>query len=237
MIVGANSLSIIFVHGIDPNGRRSKSHAEDTWTHQNGTFWPQLLLPQLLPSARIILFEYNACFLGSQVTRTLHDLQKSLLDNIVELRQKEEEVHRPMVFIAHSLGEIYVKTALEEAKHDPQYRCLTASTYGIICFATPREGSNTDIVEIAARICSVMTDKSRDHLDAILDKRVLLHDYSTGLANLRDHQHNLEVLAFYERRKIEYKDWVETKNGNRKEQSIRGILVGRRIAIFIALLM
>jgi len=31
-----------------------------TQNHENGTFWPKELLPQSIPSARILLFSYNA---------------------------------------------------------------------------------------------------------------------------------------------------------------------------------
>lgn len=228
-MIGANGPSIIFVHGIETDGYGRKIHANDTWTHHNGTFWPQLLLPQLLPSARIILFKYNAYFLGYRDTKTFQDLQRSLLEGTVEIRRKQKEVHRPMVFIAHSLGGIYVKMTLKKAEYDPRYSCLNASIYGIVCFATPHEGSNTDIVEVAERMCSSMTERPQLNQE-------LLHDLSSSFANLSDHQHNLEILAFYEQRKIDYKVWVEPKSGVRYEALTRGMLVRRRKAMFVALL-
>ena len=234
-MIGANGLSIVFVHGIEANGYDEEIHANDTWTHQNGTFWPQLLLPQLLPSARIILFKYNPYFIGHSGIRTFQDLQRSLLKKTVEIRRKQKEVHRPVVFIAHSLGGIVVKMTLKEAEHDPQYSCLNASIYGIVCFATPREGSNTDIVEVAERIRSLMTEELLLSLHTFLNT-TFLREISRDFAKLSDHQHNLEILAFYEQRTIEYDVWVKHESDVRYEGSTRGMLVRRRKAMFVALL-
>ena len=52
-------LSIIAVHGINVWG--NETHAENTWTHdKTGVNWLRTLLPQLLPHARVLAFQYNA---------------------------------------------------------------------------------------------------------------------------------------------------------------------------------
>ena len=46
------------MHGLNPLSH--DDHAERTWTHADGTFWPKDLLPLHIPSARVMLFAYNA---------------------------------------------------------------------------------------------------------------------------------------------------------------------------------
>ncbi|KAH7342392.1 hypothetical protein BKA65DRAFT_552026 [Rhexocercosporidium sp. MPI-PUGE-AT-0058] len=53
-------LDIIFVHGLNP--KASHNHGRQTWTHKNKIFWPGEILPNLLPKARVLLFEYNSQF-------------------------------------------------------------------------------------------------------------------------------------------------------------------------------
>ena len=68
---------------------------------------------------------------------------QSLLNDVNNKRLEEKEVHRPLIFIAHSLGGLLVKHALIEARlNERKYRCLKASTYGLVFFATPHAGGN-----------------------------------------------------------------------------------------------
>jgi hypothetical protein len=51
--------SIIAVHGM--NVRDNQIHAENAWTHDStGVNWLRSLLPERLPAARILAFQYNA---------------------------------------------------------------------------------------------------------------------------------------------------------------------------------
>ena len=125
-------LSIVFVHGLNPKGKQE--HARRTWTHKDRTFWPSDLLPQSIPTARIILFAYNARVLSNASNSTLHDHAKTLLNGLMNERSKSEERHRALIFVAHSLGGILVKLALIEAALTRRYYCIKASTYGLVFF-------------------------------------------------------------------------------------------------------
>ena len=222
-MIDANRLSIVFVHGIGTMNDDSQINGRDTWMHENGTLWPQLLLPQLLPSARIMLFEYPLEIGFNRYIRAVSGLGTSLLDRIVEVRQKQEQLHRPLVFIAHSFAGLCVREALFNASSQPQYSCLGASTYGIVCFATPRKNYSVDM---ALEIRSLVTGRPVDALDAYFeplkppDRDVLLdnsYDPSIHLVAYR-------ILAFYEQRKV--------TDGS----SEIGMVVGGHKALFIALL-
>ena len=130
----------MFVHGLNPKG--DLNHARQTWTHENGTFWPATLLPQLLPTARILLFAYNSSVLSNASNVPVAGHAQSLLNDIHNKRSEAQEVHRPLIFVSHSLGGVLVKQALIEARLNQRYRCVKASTYGLVFFATPHAGGN-----------------------------------------------------------------------------------------------
>lgn len=135
-----HSNSIVFVHGLNPKG--DVNHARNTWTHENGTFWPESLLPELLPTARILLFAYNSSILRNASNVPVAGHAQSLLNDVHNKRLEAKETHRPLIFIAHSLGGLLVKQALIEAQLNAKYGCLKASTYGLVFFATPHKGGS-----------------------------------------------------------------------------------------------
>lgn len=136
-----NVHSILLVHGLNPKG--DPEHARKTWTHENGTFWPKELLPKLLPNARILLFAYNSSILSNASNIPVAGHAQSLLNDIKNKRLEEKEIHRPLIFIAHSLGGLLVKQALIEASiNERKYGSLKKSTYGLVFFATPHAGGN-----------------------------------------------------------------------------------------------
>lgn len=80
---------IVFVHGLTGN-------RETTWTHkQTKNFWPQTLLPQDLPNARIFTFGYDADIIGTLEaagSSTLRDHGKSLANDLALRRMKSRSV-------------------------------------------------------------------------------------------------------------------------------------------------
>lgn len=137
----SQSASVVFVHGLNPKG--DLEHARKTWTHENGTFWPETLLPELLPMARILLFAYNSSILSNASSVPVAGHAQSLLNDVRNKRLEKGEVNRPLIFIAHSLGGLLVKQALIEARlNERKYGCLKTSTHGLVFFATPHTGGN-----------------------------------------------------------------------------------------------
>lgn len=52
-------ISIVAVHGMNVGG--SSDHCENAWTEkESGTHWLRDLLPEILPRARILAYQYNA---------------------------------------------------------------------------------------------------------------------------------------------------------------------------------
>ncbi|KAF2964022.1 hypothetical protein GQX73_g9558 [Xylaria multiplex] len=113
-----NTPSIVCTHEL--NG-----HWEETWTGKapetgRPVFWIKDLLPADLPHARIMTYGYS-----SQVSsvkyltqRTLYSQSKVLLTTLKRSRQDGSATNRPIIFIAHSLGGLVVKSALIHADRD-----------------------------------------------------------------------------------------------------------------------
>ena len=200
-------LDIVFVHGLNPKGQ--ENHARSTWTYSGDAshtsiFWPQALLPESVPSARILLFAYNSSILVNASNAPVHGHANTLLNRLYNRRREENEKHRPIIFIAHSLGGLLVKQALVEAKINPLYTCIKASTYGLVFFATPHSGGNkADVADCAAKWCSALTGQSKNSLLETLKKASLLNEISKD--HFRPQIGDYEVLTFWETRKMDVK--------------------------------
>ena len=131
-----HTISIVFVHGLTGN-------RESTWTHKKTkTFWPQKLLPQDLPSARILTFGYDADIveaINPASSNTLRDHGNSLANDLALRRMKSRTVgenacifgssslakaeisqnQRPLIFVAHSLGGLVVEQVYPRINSHP----------------------------------------------------------------------------------------------------------------------
>ncbi|SLM35514.1 WD40/YVTN repeat-like-containing domain [Lasallia pustulata] len=181
-----------FVHGLNPTN--TEFHAEATWTVED-KLWLRDFLPPQLPSARVLLFGYNANVAFETSIAGVREQAINLLNRIASKREEAEE--RPIVFVAHSLGGIVVKRALVEAKLDDSYKSIREATYGIAFFGTPHQGGNfAKLGDIAASIIrGVLRNPSSTFMEA-LKKDSLFSDTLVG-----DFRHQLEdyhVLSFFE---------------------------------------
>lgn len=198
-------LDIIFVHGLNPKG--SENHAKETWTHSGDashtmTFWPQALLPESIPSARILLFGYNSSILAHASITPVHGHANTLLNRLYNKRREDNEKHRPIIFIAHSLGGLLVKQALVEAKLNPLYTCIKASTHGLVFFGTPHSGGNrASVADSAAKLCSALTGHGKNSLLETLEEDSLLNEISKD--HFRPQIGDYDVLTFMETRMME----------------------------------
>ena len=129
---------------------------------------------------------------------------QSLLNDVKNKRLQEDERHRPLIFVAHSLGGVLVKQALIEATINRTYDCLHASTYGLVFFATPHLGGNrAGAADVAAKIGSVITGEPTNSLLATLEKGSLVNEISSDQFS---HQVNkYAILTFFETKPMSVK--------------------------------
>lgn len=195
----------MFVHGLTVDRDR-------TWTaHGSSTPWPQTLLPELLPKARILSFGYDAYVtdwkhmvsmqkVSSHANDLLHDLAAYRSTRIVERE-------RPIIFIAHSLGGLVVKDALLTGwkNSDSSLSQILSSTRAIAFLGTPHTGS--DLAVWAERLVGVLgIFKQVDAgIVALLrkDSEVLSRVHDDILKMIQypgkdTKQHRIAVTCFYE---------------------------------------
>jgi hypothetical protein len=124
--------------------RDSGGHSHDQ------IYWPRDLLPTTIPTARVLTYGYDTnvshILAAPRNKSTVYDMA---WDFLVELEAKRQpESSRPILFMAHSLGGIFVKEALRRSAgcqphpSRPQFRSVFASTVGIIFFGTPHGGAD-----------------------------------------------------------------------------------------------
>ncbi|KAM3560902.1 hypothetical protein ARSEF4850_003455 [Beauveria asiatica] len=137
-------VDIIALHGL--NG-----HREKTWTARNGVHWLRDLLPEDLPQARILCWGYDA---------NTHAADRS--------------TDRPIIFVAHSLGGLVLKSALihsDAARQgaNPEHKSIKLSTYGILFMGTPHQGGNgVQLGRVLANVASLVMaadDRLLKHLE------------------------------------------------------------------------
>jgi len=110
--------SIAFVHGLTGN-------RETTWTdNESGIFWPRDLLPNDMPTARIITFEYDADIIRTidiASANSLRDHGKSLANDLAMLRMRTKTTDRPLLLVAHSLGGLVCEQVNSPARVQLRY--------------------------------------------------------------------------------------------------------------------
>jgi len=161
-------VDIVAIHGL--NGHRDK-----TWTAANGVNWLCDLLPADIPNARVFCWGYDANTHGDRVScQYLYDHARQLVSDLCLERRLTKTTQRPIVFVAHSLGGIIVKSALihsDAARKGAlvEHRSIKTSTYGIMFMGTPHQGGNgVQLGKLLVNVASVFVaadDRLMKHLE------------------------------------------------------------------------
>ncbi|CAG9955489.1 unnamed protein product [Clonostachys rosea f. rosea IK726] len=157
-------VDIIAVHGL--NG-----HREKTWTAANEINWLRDLLPHDLPHSRIIYWGYDAnTHNRSRVScQYLYGHAQTLVSDLCRKRRLTDSVKRPIIFVAHSLGGIIVKSALIHSDSSRQgalleHRSIKLSTHGIVFMGTPHQGGNgVQLGQLLVNVASLFM-AANDHI-------------------------------------------------------------------------
>ncbi|KAL5347666.1 hypothetical protein ACLOAV_007075 [Pseudogymnoascus australis] len=135
------AVDIIFLHGLTGN-------AYDTWYHDTAKiYWPNKLLKEDIPDARILAFGYDAdvtnWYKAASVNR-IGNHAESLLGSVTRFRERTKSENRKLIFVVHSLGGLVVENALALSRSSAEtyLQNLEACTIGLAFLGTPHFGSD-----------------------------------------------------------------------------------------------
>lgn len=154
---GTNLMDIIFIHGIGGN-------PTTTWKAKDSSeSWPEALLPHEIPEARILSWGYDgsSSLPSNNSINQLSLLSRSLLRDLLSVRQDTKTQNTGAIFICHSLGGLICKRMLLDSKNSPhiQERSMWDLTRGIFFFGTPHGPSSDLTLKSLSKILSAVGGK------------------------------------------------------------------------------
>ncbi|KAK4205170.1 hypothetical protein QBC40DRAFT_325872 [Triangularia verruculosa] len=167
---GLNKWGSSLVSCFAPPRDREKETDDGEARQQTPVFWPRDLLREDVDcsKARIMTYGYDSFVLKIVKGRLVNDITisqhgQSLLQEVA--RERWGDRARPLMFVAHSLGGLLVKAALNNAyleRENRQARDLHSvldSTFAIIFLGTPHRGSANyaDFGTQVARVAALVT--------------------------------------------------------------------------------
>ncbi|KAK2850704.1 hypothetical protein FQN49_005404 [Arthroderma sp. PD_2] len=196
---GNAKVDIIAVHGLNPYSKGIEAHAWDTWSKpggKKGHVWLRDDLPQLLPEARIFLYEYDSTAVYGENRDSFIDKANSLLDAMMMKRDGVES--RPLILLGHSLGGLLVKQALINAHNNEEYDSIKKATTGLAFFATPHRGGDNLLVtlgSVAENIASYLGFQKGGDLMQTLSSGSLFSDIMEE--QFRHRQMDYNIVSFW----------------------------------------
>ena len=154
--------------------------------------WLRDALPHDLPGARVLTYGYNTRLAESNNFQNLEDVASTFRASL-RIVLSRSPPHRPLIFIAHSLGGLVLKQALIQlASGDGVDRRIFESTYGILFFGVPNQGM--DISSLLAMVGTqlnlpflTMLSKDSGNLQGLVERFRTAFDFKDS-----------EIFSFYE---------------------------------------
>ncbi|KAJ2987280.1 hypothetical protein NUW58_g4596 [Xylaria curta] len=152
-----------------------------------------------------------AALLGGTSSDRILQHAQTMIAELVADRELEGATERPIIFICHSLGGIIVKRALvysasRTSHHIRHLHSIYVSTYGILFFGTPHQGSGTaNIATFVQRIVDVLVpsklvDTQSQLLDALKEGSEVLQEITDNFVPLMKH---IRIYFFWEQEKTD----------------------------------
>jgi hypothetical protein len=154
-------------------------------------------------------FGYDATAAFERSTAGILEHARDLLRCLEEARTEIEEINRPILFVAHSLGGLVLKQALFIAAESGlrHYEPIWNATKGVLFFGTPHRGSS--LAKYGAQLARVPTALSMKPTPRLLESLAAgslvlseLNGHFSGLMGGRGHEEGKEVVSFYETRSM-----------------------------------
>ncbi|KAG7289228.1 hypothetical protein NEMBOFW57_005593 [Staphylotrichum longicolle] len=157
-----------------------------------------------IPKSRVLLYHYDSRWLGAQAKeQTIYNVAILLLESIVEKRKGTDEVARPLVFLAHSMGGLVVAKALALAAQQRdkiEYMRVIECFAGAIFFGTPFGGSSSQAkAYLLATFLEKVNRAVPSQLLQLLDPdRDSLEELRRDFVNLALKEPKAKLVCFYE---------------------------------------
>ena len=185
----------------EPQFKRTKRGDEK---RVNRVFWPRDLLPRVFPNSRIMTWGYDVTInhlISSSSKSSIYHHSETLLGDLASKRIDESEKETPIIFIAHSLGGIIVKDALQLSAKDNSYlKEIAAATTGVMFLGTPHHGSKAaSLGKLAFRIVQAfLQDPNTKILQGLEVNSEILERISRGFGQLLAAADRIRVHSFRE---------------------------------------
>jgi hypothetical protein len=121
-------------------------HAVGSFRSANGKFiWLRDSGPREIPKARFVTYGYDTKVVNSDSSQGVAQLARTLLERLVDFRDRTKTSQRPMCFFCHSLGGVVLKDALVlssralDPDHVALYETMTM-TFGLVMMGVPNFG-------------------------------------------------------------------------------------------------
>lgn len=155
-----------------PAMETASTASTDSGENLPNVFWPQDLLPQECPEARILTWGYDTKVSkfggGPSNKNTVFSHAKDLLFALARTTVSE----RPLIFVAHSFGGIVVKEMLSvsDVSEEPGLRGIVQRAAAVVFLGTPHRGS-VDMAKLGNRarklVSAILFDTSSATLDTL----------------------------------------------------------------------
>ncbi|OJD33149.1 inversin o89019 [Diplodia corticola] len=181
---------VIAITGLD-------GHAYGSWRGKGdlSRMWLRDFLSQDLPQCRVLTYGYNSKLTGkSRGLERILDYGRGFLEEIKQVRTTDEEMRRPLFFIAHSFGGLILAHSLVKAvlSADSAKELVYHATYAILFFGTPHRGLSVDDIR------GLLSD--HDHpRHGLLDQ--IKHNSDAVIDQLGDFKNIIQdrkIVSFYE---------------------------------------
>lgn len=155
--------------------------------------WLRDTLPGSLPGARVVIYGYDAKLQNSKSFQDLEALASNFRSHLAALSHPVSSIHKPMIFVAHSLGGLIIKEAIIQMKSDKNSETILKYIYGALFFGVPSQG-----MEICSLVPMVEGQPNQALLHTLGKESSILRTQSREFPKAFDYQDTSEIICFYE---------------------------------------
>ncbi|KAJ3455525.1 hypothetical protein MRS44_017007 [Fusarium solani] len=193
------SVDIVFINGWSANGQPWTAVSEDA-----AVCWPKSILPNLLPQARILLFEYEAKveeFWAGSSKNGIDSYAIDLLDEVMDYRAKNKTASKTLIAPTNIGGIVCERAILRAQTGSTGQKEFVKRVKRIAFVGTPFHTDNTKWTETGKNFFQLAGGNAP--LDEDLSKSEKLTVICEKFLAFLSSKKGIEVAIFYEGRETE----------------------------------